>query len=143
VELSYNNFGYMGSADWEIRPVTPWNYGLLLDNIAQPSRGVEVKVNEIGRYPFADTGDMVWSAADGNFTAWDSPAPVEITFRAMKIPEWGMKNNSADVPPVSPVRPSEPAETVTLVPYGAARLRITEFPYMDVIAATSVIGQGN
>ncbi|MBE0673556.1 MAG: glycoside hydrolase family 127 protein [Bacteroidales bacterium] len=143
VELSYNNFGYMGSADWEIRPVTPWNYGLLLDNIAQPSRGVEVKVNEIGKYPFADTGDMVWSAADGNFAAWDSPAPVEITFRAMKIPEWGMKNNSADVPPVSPVRPSEPAETVTLVPYGAARLRITEFPYMDVIAATPMIGQGN
>jgi hypothetical protein len=143
VKLNYDNFGYKGSADWEILPLSPWNYGLVLDNIERPERGINVTVNPIGKYPFADRGDMVWSDASGSFVEWSAEAPVTITVRGVKIAGWGMKNNSADVPPISPVRPDQPAETITLVPYGAARLRITEFPYIDVKAMVPVIGQGS
>jgi hypothetical protein len=44
-----------------------------------------------------------------------------------------MKNNSADIPPLSPVKPEGDSEIITLVPYGCARLRITEFPVMDIV----------
>jgi uncharacterized protein len=143
VKLSYDNFGYKGSADWEIRPLTEWNYGLILDNIESPERGINVAAHKIGNYPFADKGDMVWSEASGSFVEWKDDAAVTISVRAMKIPAWGMKNNSADIPPLSPVRAEQPAETITLVPYGSARLRITEFPYMDVRASVPMIRQGN
>ena len=143
VKLSYDNFGFRGSVDWAIRPVTPWNYGLMLDNHEKPVRGVNIVMNGRGRYPFADIGDMVWSTAENAYVVWDKPAPVVISVRAVKLPGWGMKNNSADVPPVSPVKFSGVGEEVYLVPYGSTRLRISEFPYMDVIAATAIIGQGN
>ena len=66
-------------------------------------------------------------------------APVVITARGIIIPEWTMKNNSADIPPVSPVKPEGDPEIITLVPYGCARLRITEFPVMDVILMEDVL----
>ena len=88
--------------------------------------------NPVGRYPFSDKGDMVWSADSGKYIAWTHDAPVIITARGIKIPEWTMKNNSADVPPLSPVKPEGDPEIITLVPYGCARLRITEFPVMDI-----------
>jgi uncharacterized protein len=44
-----------------------------------------------------------------------------------------MKNNSADTPPLSPVNPEGNPETITLVPYGCAKLRITEFPVIEDI----------
>lgn len=31
IKINYDNFRYKGSADWEILPKSPWNYGLLLD----------------------------------------------------------------------------------------------------------------
>jgi hypothetical protein len=43
-----------------------------------------------------------------------------------------MKNNSADIPPKSPVKPEGDPEIIILVPYGCAKLRITEFPVMDI-----------
>jgi hypothetical protein len=76
---------------------------------------------------------MIWSADSGKYFTWTQDAPVIITTRGMKIPEWTMKNNSADVPPMSPVKPETDSEIITLVPYGCARLRITEFPVMDIV----------
>jgi hypothetical protein len=50
----------------------------------------------------------------------------------MKADEWKLKDNSADLPPLSPVRSSSGPVELTLVPYGCARLRITEFPVADI-----------
>jgi uncharacterized protein len=59
----------------------------------------------------------------------------------MRIPGWEIRNNSADNPPVSPVRPEGDPEIIELVPYGCARLRITEFPVMNVILMEDVLKQ--
>jgi len=59
--------------------------------------------------------------------------------RGMKLAGWQMKDNSADLPPISPVRPEGEPQELTLVPYGSARLRITEFPVMDITIAAEII----
>jgi hypothetical protein len=131
VKINYDNFGYKGSVDWQITPKSPWNYGLLIDkdNIM---RGLKVTENPIGKYPFADKGDMVWSSDSGKYIMITKNAPLVITARGIRIPKWTMRDNSADVPPLSPVKPEGDPEIIRLVPYGCAKLRITEFPVMDV-----------
>jgi len=131
VKINYDNFGYKGSVDWEIYPKSEWNYGLLIDK-QNITLGLKINQNTIGRYPFVDKGDMIWSADSGKYFPSTSEAPLVITARGIRIPEWTMKNNSADFPPLSPVKPEGDPEIITLVPYGCTRLRITEFPVMDI-----------
>jgi hypothetical protein len=47
--------------------------------------------------------------------------------RGRRVPEWTLVEGSADTPP-SGTKTTEPIERLTLIPYGAAKLRITEFP---------------
>jgi len=131
VKINYDNFGYKGSVDWEIYPLNNWNYGLLIDPV-NSQRGIEVAENPVTEYPFADRGDMIWSADSAKYIRWTKDAPVVITARGMRIPGWGIKDNSADIPPMSPVTPEGVTEVIQLVPYGSAKLRITEFPVIDV-----------
>ncbi|MCX6301780.1 MAG: glycoside hydrolase family 127 protein [Bacteroidia bacterium] len=138
VKINYDNFGYKGSVDWEINSMSPWNYGLMIDPINQ-ERGFEVADNPVTKYPFADKGDMIWTPDSGKYVAWDKEAAVVITARGMKIPGWGMRNNSADIPPLSPVKPEGRTEVIQLVPYGSAKLRITEFPVIDLTQMEDVI----
>jgi hypothetical protein len=42
-----------------------------------------------------------------------------------------MYMNSAGPLPQSPVKSSEPIEELTLIPYGCAKLRITELPLLE------------
>jgi hypothetical protein len=137
VKINYDNFGYKGSVDWEIYPKSSWNYGLMVDK-NNLTRGVDLVENEVSQYPFADKGDMIWSVDSAKYIPWDKDAAVVITTRGMKIPGWILKDNSADVPPVSPVRPEGAAEVIQLVPYGSARLRITEFPVIDLTQVSDV-----
>jgi hypothetical protein len=137
-KLNYDNFGYKGSVDWEISPRSPWNYGLMLDK-SNLLRGFSISENPAGRLPFADKGDMVWSADSGKYVVWQQDPPVVITTRGMRIPAWSIKDNSADVPPVSPVLPEGVPEVIQLVPYGCAKLRITEFPVIDITKMTDQI----
>jgi hypothetical protein len=141
IKINYDNFGYKGSVDWDIDPGSPWNYGLVIDK-TNIMNGMKVTENPVSRYPFADRGDMIWSSDSGKYTIWTQDAPVIIKARGMKIPEWTMKNNSADVPPLSPVKPEGDVETITLVPYGCARLRITEFPVMDIVLMEDIMRPG-
>ena len=138
IKANYDNYSYKGSTDWEIDPESKWNYGLLLDP-ANPGRGFSVTENEVSEYPFADMGDMVWSADSARYVRWEKDAAVVIKGRGVQIPEWTMRDNSADVPPLSPVKPEGDPEIINLVPYGSARLRITEFPVMDIVLMEDVI----
>jgi uncharacterized protein len=131
IKLNYDNFGYKGSVDWEINPESDWNYGLIL-NREDPAKGAIVTENAVGLFPFADTGDMVWSSDSSRYVKWTEDAAVVIRTRGMKIPGWTLKDNSADLPPQSPVKPEGDPVELVLVPYGAAKLRITEFPVMDM-----------
>ena len=100
------------ATDWEVFPSTPWNYALMLDP-KSPTISFAVKEKPMTKQPFsAET------------------APVEITAPARRLPAWQLVDDSAGPLPVSPVTSKRPDEMVTLVPYGAAKLRITAFPYM-------------
>ena len=112
---------YGGSDEWpefEVFPTTPWNYGLVLDG-ASPTKSFEVvkKPGPVAAQPFTHEA-----------------APVKIKAKAKKIPNWTTdKRGLLRVLEQSPVKSAEPTETVTLIPMGAARLRISAFP---------VIGEG-
>jgi uncharacterized protein len=97
---------------WEVHPTTPWNYGLLVDE-DNPDASFGLEVGPAGFQPF----DSV-------------TAPVRLHARARRLPEWRLADNSAGPLPESPVRSAEPAERVTLVPYGCARLRVAEIPQL-------------
>jgi hypothetical protein len=138
VKINYDNPNFKGSIDWEINPKSDWNFGLMID-MFNLNRGINVTENNIEKYPFADRGDMIWSPDSSAYKLWDKDAPVVIKTRGLKIPQWTTKNSSADIPPLSPVKPGGNPIVIELVPYGCAKLRITEFPLIDVVFMETVI----
>ncbi len=100
------------AADWEVYPTTPWNYALAIDRSA-PAKSIEVKEQAIGSQPFSALG-----------------APVELIVQARRLSSWQIVDDSAGPLPVSPVTSRLPEEPVSLIPYGAAKLRITAFPFL-------------
>jgi hypothetical protein len=138
INIKSENYHYKGSIDWQITPASSWNYGLLLD-YHNSSRGFKVEENSIGKFPFADKGDPVWSSDSSKYVIYENEPPVVIKARGMKIASWILKDNSADIPPKSPVKPEGDLVIVNLVPYGCARLRITEFPVMDIYLMQDVM----
>jgi hypothetical protein len=55
---------------------------------------------------------------------------VALLAKGVPLKDWKLVNNSAGPLPESPVKASGGARDITLIPYGAAKLRITEFPAM-------------
>jgi len=120
---------YMGSADWEIRPTTPWNYGLVID--PEDPDDVIVQKHTIPKFPFIDNGERVYTLEKDRFIPWKGDASVVLRMKGRRIPGWRMKDHSADDPPQSPIPSDEREKVIELVPYGCARLRITEFPVIE------------
>ena len=107
-------------ADFEVRPTTPWNYGLVAagDGI----KGLTFEERPVGDQPFSPDGAGMAATAVGR-----------------RIPTWRLQHGWAgEIAPADgawadPGRrvTSEPEETVTLVPYGCTNLRIAEFPKLS------------
>lgn len=98
---------------YEIIPESAWNYGLVIDPTS-PVSGVEVHAR-------------TWPADDRPFTPLG--VPIELRVQARKIESWKIDEHGlAGRVPASPVASEAPVEKVTLIPMGAARLRITAFP---------------
>lgn len=125
----FGSIDYKGSVDWEIRPATPWNAALCLDENSTDC-GISMQRYPISRYPFADSGEMIYDEDLSRYRKWPHSAPVVLTVRGRILPQWGLRNNSAADPPVSPVTAKTEERKWQLVPYGAARLRIAEFPVL-------------
>ncbi len=100
------------AADWEVFPTTPWNFALKLD-WARPENSFRESERPVGKQPFSFEG-----------------APVVLETQARRLTDWVMDGDSAGVLPVSPVESKRPLEPVRLIPYGAAKLRVTDFPWM-------------
>ncbi len=98
---------------FEIYPKSDWNYALVLNEAKlNESFTVVRKPGPVSLFPF--------TPAD---------APITLTAKARKLPGWTVDQYGLCAPlPQSPVTTTEPIETVTLLPMGAARLRISAFP---------------
>ncbi|MHC4483322.1 MAG: beta-L-arabinofuranosidase domain-containing protein, partial [Planctomycetota bacterium] len=103
-----------GSNKWpayEVYATTPWNYGFDVQN-------------PIGSFEVVKKAGPI---ADQPFTA--EAAPIELRAKAKRIPKWTMDElGLVGKLPQSPVGAEGPMETVTLIPMGCARLRISAFP---------------
>ena len=93
---------------FDIFPASPWNYALAL-----PAKFELV--------------ERKWPADNQPFAT--EAAPLQLKTKGRRVAEWTLDPHGlvGEVQP-SPVRTTEPAETITLIPMGAARLRIAAFP---------------
>jgi hypothetical protein len=98
------------TADWQVFPTTQWNFALSAGSDAL-SQGITVVESPV---------------EDAVFTSRHAPVKLRVTAR--KLPEWRAEDGAANPLPQSPVSCDQPDEIITLVPYAAAKLRITAFP---------------
>ncbi|WP_432829052.1 RICIN domain-containing protein [Dactylosporangium sp. CA-092794] len=95
----------------EVYANSAWNYGLLIDP-NNPGVTVTRKAGPLAANPFTRDG-----------------APISLAVTGRRIPNW-----QADAEGIvrtlqqSPARSTQPNETLTLLPMGAQRVRITTFP---------------
>ena len=90
---------------FEVFPETPWNYALLQSDM-------RVERAAVPSQPFTPAG-----------------APVRIVAKARRVPSWKIEPNGLiGAMPPTPAPTSAPLESVTLIPMGCARLRVSVFP---------------
>ena len=98
--------------DFEVRPTTPWNYALLLDE-TRPETSITFEDRPVGEKPFSPEG-----------------AGVVATVKGRRLPGWRLAHGwAAEVPPGRQTS-RESMEELTLIPYGCTNIRVTEFPQL-------------
>ena len=103
-----------GWPETEVYAASPWNYGLALDADQPLDAQFEItqKPGPLAAQPF--TPETV---------------PISIKAKARRIDAWQQDRNGLLMPlQASPAQTSEPIEVVSLIPMGAARLRVSAFP---------------
>jgi len=98
---------------YEVLPTSPWNYALQID---PEHLEASIRIEEL---PIADSP---FSSAH---------PPVRALVQGRLLPDWKLDRDAAAPPPKSPVTSKQPLTDLTLIPYGAAKLRITEFPLLS------------
>src|SRR5262245_36013797 len=115
LKIDENYVRHGGTDAWpafDVLPRSSWNYGLEVD-LKRPADSLRALARD---YP----------KNDRPFT---HESPITIKARARQIPNWKLDARGLvrEVVP-GPIRSREPSEDVTLIPMGAARLRLTAFP---------------
>lgn len=118
-EAVQNDSGWQEGADpqkwpsFEIYPVSAWNYGLIIDS-QHPEQSFKIIKKS-------------WPKDNNPFT--NSGAPIELRASGKQISSWTIDQYGlCGVLPQSPLKIDQAAQTLTLVPMGGARLRISAFP---------------
>jgi hypothetical protein len=98
------------TADWQVSPTTPWSYALIVDPAA-PDKSISVTQQRLAEAPFSR-----------------DHAPIRLSVKARKLTDWRAEDGVANRLPQRPVSTDQAEETISLIPYAAAKLRITAFP---------------
>ncbi len=106
------------ASDWQVYPASAWNFAL--DPAALSAHVTERPI-----------------VAGSPFTAQNAPVVIELA--AHPVPGWRAQDGVADPVPAAAPAPG-PAQTATLIPYAAAKLRITAFPPVNTGADTKPHG---
>lgn len=116
---------YYSSEDfptWEATPTSEWNYGLAIDPAKVDS---QVEVKRASSPPDLTSNPWPWSSS-----------PVSLSVPVRKIDGWVLRVDPENpkqkytppLPEPEHFNASETIERVSLVPYGAAKLRVSVFP---------------
>ncbi|MCK4601957.1 MAG: hypothetical protein KAU28_05795, partial [Phycisphaerae bacterium] len=99
---------------WEVFPTTPWNYGLVIDDLKKAFKVVTRK---------GALADQPWTP---------EAAPVQIKAKAKPIDKWKLgKDKTVGELQVSPIKAAGTTRTITMIPLGCARLRMSVLPTVE------------
>ena len=98
-------------SDWQVFPERAWNYALAVDEASAAK--LEVVEAPVGARPFAAA----------------NPA-VRVRVRGRRLNAWRSEDGVAGPVPAGLQDSKEPEEVLELIPYGAAKLRVTAFPQL-------------
>jgi hypothetical protein len=105
---------------YEIYPGSDWNYALVIDETQSLEKNFEVVKKK-------------WPSNNYPFTV--DNAPIEIKANGKKLLTWKIDGNglTSELPIPENRKFAPETENITLIPMGAARLRISAFPVYEKI----------
>jgi hypothetical protein len=118
--------GSADPGDWEVRPRRSWNMALAVDVLAVAEAARVERMGPV-QPPFGLRTGAPPYGLDG--------VPLKVWVPGRRAPSWRLERNSAADPPAATVEAQEVVQPGPLVPYGSARIRISEFPLVSAEAS--------